>query len=59
MRIYGSTIIDTSVDDHIFAFDAETGRMVWETEILNYRENPAMQSSGPIVADGKVVSGRS
>ena len=59
IAIYGSTIIDTSVDDHIFALDAETGRQVWETEILNYRENPAMQSSGPIVADGKVVSGRS
>ena len=59
IAIYGSLIIDTSVDDHIFALDAATGRMAWETEILNYRENPAMQSSGPIVADGKVISGRS
>ena len=59
IAIYGSLIIDTSVDDHIFALDAATGRMAWETQILNYRENPAMQSSGPIVADGKVISGRS
>ena len=59
LAIYGSFIIDTSVDDHVFALDAGTGRLAWETKILDYRENPAMQSSGPIVADGKVISGRS
>ena len=59
LAIYGSFIIDTSVDDHVFALDAGTGRLSWETKILDYRENPAMQSSGPIVADGKVISGRS
>ncbi len=59
IAIYGSTILDTSADDHIFALDAETGRMVWETQVLDYRTHPATQSSGPIVADGKVVSGRS
>ena len=59
IAIYGSTILDTSADDHIFALDAETGRMVWETQVLDYRTHPATQSSGPIVAAGKVVSGRS
>ena len=59
IAIYGSTILDTSADDHIFALDAETGRMVWETQVLDYRTHPATQSSGPIVAGGKVVSGRS
>ena len=59
LAIHGSFIIDTSVDDHVFALDAVTGRPAWETRILDYRENPAMQSSGPIVADGKVISGRS
>ena len=59
IAIYGSTILDTSADDHIFALDAETGRLVWETQVLDYRTHPATQSSGPIVADGKVVSGRS
>ena len=27
--------------------------------ILDYKTQPAMQSSGPIIADGKVISGRS
>ena len=58
IAIYGETIIDTSSDDHVFALDAATGRLVWETQILDYRVNPAHQTSGPIVADGKVISGR-
>ena len=58
IAIYGDTIIDTSSDDHVFALDAATGRLVWETQILDYRVNPAHQTSGPIIADGKVVSGR-
>ena len=49
---------DTSVDDYVFALDAATGRLAWETEILDYRTLPAHQSSGPIVAGGRVVSGR-
>ena len=59
VAIYGSFIIDTSVDDHVFALEASTGRLAWETEILDYTVNPAMQSSGPIVVNGKVISGRS
>ena len=59
LAIYGEFIIDTSVDDHVFALDAVTGRLAWETEILDYTVNPAMQSSGPIVVNGKVISGRS
>ena len=59
VAIYGSFIIDTSVDDHVFALEASTGRLAWETEILDYTVNPAMQSSGPIIVNGKVISGRS
>ena len=59
VAIYDNLIIDTSVDDHVFALDATTGEMVWETEILDYATNRAMQSSGPIIANGKVISGRS
>ncbi len=59
LAIYGSLIIDTSADDHIFALDAVTGELAWETKILDYTENPATQTSGPIVADGKAISGRS
>ena len=59
IAISGELIIDTSMDDHIFALHAETGEVVWDTEILDYRVNPANQTSGPIIAGGKVFSGRS
>ena len=59
IAIYDTLIIDTSVDDHVFALDATTGEQVWETRILDYTVNPATQTSGPIIAGGKVISGRS
>ncbi|MCY3844661.1 MAG: PQQ-binding-like beta-propeller repeat protein, partial [Acidobacteria bacterium] len=58
LAIYGTHIIDTSGDDYVFALDAATGELAWETQILDYRVNPANQSSGPIIANGKIVSGR-
>ncbi len=58
IAIHGDRIISTSADDYVYALDAATGELAWETEILDYTKNPAHQSSGPIVAGGKVVSGR-
>ena len=58
IAIYSNLIIDTSSDDHVFALDAATGRLVWETQILDYTKNPAHQTSGPIIANGKIISGR-
>ena len=59
LAIYGNLIIDTSVDDYVFALEATSGRLAWETQILDYTKNPANQTSGPIIANGKVISGRS
>ena len=58
VAIHDRFILNTSADDYVFALDAQTGRLVWETEVLDYRTLPAHQSSGPIVANGKIVSGR-
>ena len=59
IAIYDRLIINTSDDNHVFALDALTGETVWETRIFDYRVNSATHSSGPIIADGKVISGRS
>ena len=59
VAIHGSLVIDTSNDDYIYAVEATTGRLAWETEILDYKVNPARHSSGPIIAGGLAVSGRS
>jgi alcohol dehydrogenase (cytochrome c) len=59
LAIYENLIINTSDDNHVFALDAQTGETVWETEIFDYLVNSATHSSGPIIADGRVISGRS
>jgi len=59
LAIYENLIINTSDDNHVFALDARTGETVWETKIFDYQVNSATHSSGPIIADGKVISGRS
>jgi PQQ-dependent dehydrogenase (methanol/ethanol family) len=57
IAIYGNLIIDTSADNHVYALDAQTGKMAWETQILDPKR-PANASSGPIIANGKIISGR-
>src|SRR5262249_20910332 len=58
LAIYGNTIIDTGADDHVFALDATSGKLVWENQILDMKESPAQETSGPIIAKGKIFSGR-
>ena len=59
VAIYDRMIINTSDDNYVFALDALTGETVWETQIFDYRVNSATHSSGPIIADGRIISGRS
>ena len=58
VAIYGNTIIDTSADDYVYALDVASGKPVWETQILDHRQHAAQQTSGPIIANGRVISGR-
>ncbi len=53
IAIYEDKIIQATTDARLVALDARTGEMVWETVIQEGNSN----SSGPIVADGKVISG--
>ena len=57
LAIYDNLIIDTSADGYAFALNAQTGELAWETHILDYQKG-AQQTSGPIIANGKVISGR-
>jgi PQQ-dependent dehydrogenase (methanol/ethanol family) len=57
IAIWGNLIINGSSDNQIYALDARTGVLVWETKVLEPTA-PARASSGPIVANGKVITGR-
>ena len=58
LAIHGYHILDNGADGWAYAIDARTGELAWETHILDYRMG-AKNSSGPIVVNGKVISGRS
>jgi alcohol dehydrogenase (cytochrome c) len=57
IAIHGNLIIDTTADGALYALDARTGKEVWSTQVLDYKRG-VHHTSGPIVADGKVFSGR-
>ena len=59
IAIFDRFIINTNDDDFVFGLDVTTGELAWETQIFDYRVQPVGHSSGPIIADGKVISGRS
>jgi len=58
LAIYGDLIIARGSDDYIYAVNAETGQLAWQTLIMDYHRG-AKQSSGPIIADGLAITGRS
>jgi alcohol dehydrogenase (cytochrome c) len=58
LAIYGRLIIDNGADDFIYALDAATGEMVWETKILDYKVHHVKQGSAPLVANGVLIAGR-
>ncbi|MEO6151676.1 MAG: PQQ-binding-like beta-propeller repeat protein [Croceibacterium sp.] len=58
LGIYGNLIIARGSDDHIYAVDAQSGKLAWDTQIMDYHKG-AKQSSGPIIADGLAITGRS
>lgn len=57
LAMLGYYLFDNGTDNYAYAIDARTGELAWETRILDYRAG-AQHTSGPIIADGKVVSGR-
>jgi PQQ-dependent dehydrogenase (methanol/ethanol family) len=57
IAIHGNLIIDTTADGALYALDSRTGKEVWTTQVLDYKRG-IHHTSGPIVADGKVFSGR-
>ncbi len=57
IAIWGTTLIDAGADNQMYAIDARTGSLVWETKVLDATAR-ASASSGPIIANGKVIEGR-
>jgi len=57
LAIWGTTLIDAGSDNTLYAIDARTGKLVWETPV-HAPTLRARATSGPIIANGKVITGR-
>lgn len=59
IALYGDKVIAASADDNIYALDARSGTLAWQTAFVDYRQHPAQKSAGPLVIPGgKVIAGR-
>jgi alcohol dehydrogenase (cytochrome c) len=56
--IFENLLINSSADGFVYALDIATGKQVWETRVTDWKTQSASTSSGPIIANGKVISGR-
>jgi len=57
ISMYDDRIFAATSDAHLFAFDARTGKTVWETVVGDRTKGNYTTSSGPLVAKGKVIQG--
>jgi alcohol dehydrogenase (cytochrome c) len=55
LSIYAGTLLVPTSDSHLVALDIKTGRVVWDREIGDYKQNRV--SGGPLVAKAKVMQG--
>ena len=56
IAMYNDKIIQATTDARLVALDARTGEQLWETAIADNTKGFS-NSSGPIVADGKIING--
>ncbi len=56
IAIFKNKIFLATYDAHLIALDAESGNLLWKTKKANYKDGYT-HTSGPIIADGIVVSG--
>jgi alcohol dehydrogenase (cytochrome c) len=56
ISIYGDKVYLASSDMHVVALDAKTGKVVWDTTLVDVKEG-FRQTGGPLAAKGKIVVG--
>ena len=57
VSIYDDKVFLATNDAFLVALDAQTGEVVWETQRADYRETGVAQTNGPLVVNGKLLTG--
>ena len=55
LALYENKLINFSTDGFLYALDARTGKLIWESRMLDYFETRHQGSGAPIVYDGVIV----
>ena len=56
IAMFGDKIYLDTTDAHVVALEARSGNVAWDTEVADYEKGFTF-TSGPLVADGKIISG--
>ena len=56
IAVFGDKVFMDTTDAHVVALEARTGKVAWDTEVADHRKG-FTYTSGPLVADGKIISG--
>jgi alcohol dehydrogenase (cytochrome c) len=56
VAIYNGKIYRTTLDSHVLALDAKTGKQLWKYQAIDYKLGHAM-TSAPLIADGVLITG--
>jgi alcohol dehydrogenase (cytochrome c) len=54
--LYDGKVFRTTLDAHVVALDAETGKEVWRQKVIDFNDGYA-ETVAPLVADGVVITG--
>lgn len=54
--IYEGKLYRVTLDAHVIALDAKTGKQLWKSKAADYQEGHAM-TSAPLIANGVVITG--
>jgi alcohol dehydrogenase (cytochrome c) len=56
VAILNGTLFRATLDAHVIAIDAKTGKQLWKSKAANYQDGQAM-TSAPLIANGVVMTG--
>ncbi len=56
VAIYQGKVYRTTLDSHVIAYDAKTGKQIWKTQVIDYKLGHAM-TGAPLVANGVLMTG--
>ena len=56
VAILNGKVCRTTLDSHVIAYDAKTGKQLWKSKATDYKEGHAL-TAAPLVANGVVMTG--